>query len=492
MSDPASSIESHGASAVMEPPIVATLAGDGRLTRGALSWSVFEGARNPFVILITIYVFMPYVSTTMVGDPVRGQELVSRWAQYAGWIVMLTAPFLGASIDRIGGRKPWLALVAFGLFACNFTLWWAKPDGTGVSVTTVMLLTTISGVLFAYSEVLHNSLLVRAAGLRSAHKASGLALALGNFTSLLALAFTAYAFALPGKVDWSWVPPAPLFGLSAAAHEPERIVAPMAAVMFALGAIPLFLFTPDAPRTGESALRAFRDSAGELWRMVRGMRGYRDAAAFLLARMFYVDGMTALLIYTGIYASGVMKWGPLELLLYGIILSVLAVLGGFVGRWMDGALGPKRAVQIAIGVSVVGITLMLGMAPDRILYLWRYDPATQAPLWKGLFGTLPQVIFLLIGFSNAVFVTAQYASSRTLLTRLTPPDRTGAFFGVYALSGTATVWLGSFLVNLGTRVTHSQQGGFAAIALLLAVGFVGLLFVRGGRQFESASEPAPA
>ena len=45
--------------------------------------------------------------------------------------------------------------------------------------------------------------------------------------------------------------------------------------------------------------------------------------------------MTTILIYAGVYAVGVMKWQALEMLAYGILLSILAVLGGFVGRWMD-------------------------------------------------------------------------------------------------------------------------------------------------------------
>jgi UMF1 family MFS transporter len=93
-------------------------------------------------------------------------------------------------------------------------------------------------------------------------------------------------------------------------------------------------------------------------------------------------------------------------------------------------------------------------------------------------------MFLLIGFINALFITAQYASSRTALTRLTPPDQTGAFFGVYALSGVATAWLAPSLVNIGTRLTHSQQGGFASIVLLLVVGWIGLLFVQGGEPMQ--------
>jgi UMF1 family MFS transporter len=111
-------------------------------------------------------------------------------------------------------------------------------------------------------------------------------------------------------------------------------------------------------------------------------------------------------------------------------------------------------------------------------------------LWSGpIFRTLPEWIFLAIGFSNAVFITAHYASSRTLLTRLTPPERTGAYFGVYALSGTATSWLGPLLVNQGTHLFKTQQGGFAMVIILLAVGFVGLLYVKGGGRRVAEAAP---
>jgi UMF1 family MFS transporter len=92
---------------------------------------------------------------------------------------------------------------------------------------------------------------------------------------------------------------------------------------------------------------------------------------------------------------------------------------------------------------------------------------------------------VLVGFLNAIFITAQYASSRTLLTRLTPPDQTGAFFGVYALSGVATAWLAPTLVNWGTEATGTQQGGMATLLLLLVIGLATLFFVKGGgRRIE--------
>jgi UMF1 family MFS transporter len=398
-----------------------------RLSLGATCWSLFEGARDPYVILITIYIFMPYFAAVVVGDPVRGQEAVAAYGQYSGWIVMVTAPFLGASIDRMGRRKPMLLLIVAAMVPMIWALWWTKPDHTGLSVGAVIALATAIGVLFSYTEVFHNSLLVRAAGLSGAHKASGLALALGNAFALAALAFVTWAFALPGKVSWAIVPKAPLFGLDPLSHQPDRIVAPIAAAIFAIGAIPLFLFTPDAEPTGVPVLNALRGGAAALWRMVVSLRGYRDAAIFLLARMFYVDGMSAVLLFAGVYARGVMHWGALEMLVYGMALTVLAVIGGFVGGALDGWLGPRRAVQIQIGATLVAVIALLGMAPDRILYFWPYDAATHAALWRGpMFRTLPEVIFILIGFVNAVFITAHYASSRTLLTRLTPPGQTGA------------------------------------------------------------------
>jgi UMF1 family MFS transporter len=454
---------------------------DGRLDRGGVAWSIFEGGRDPFVILITIYIFMPYVAGSMIGDPVRGQEVISRWQQWAGWAVMATAPFIGASIDKVGRRKGWLGLIVGLMVPLCAALWWAKPDGSGLSVAMTMLFAMTVQVLFVYSEVLHNSLLVRAAGLSGAHRASGLALSLGNLFSVLALVFTAWAFALPGKVDWGFVPSAPLFGLDPATHEPERVVAFLAAGLLFFGSIPLFLWTPDAPRTGAPVGRALAQGAGELWRMLKTISHFKDAAVYIGSRMFFVDGMNGVLVYAGVYAVGVMRWGALEMLAYGILLSILAVLGGYVGRWLDAGVGPKNALRIEIFATMLALAAFLGMRPDLILFFWPYDAATAAPVWDGpVFRTLPDVVFVLVGFVNAIFITAQYASSRTLLTRLTPPEQTGAFFGVYALSGVATAWLAPTLVNIGTRVTGTQQGGFATLLLLLAVGLAGLFLVRGG------------
>src|SRR5258707_2881459 len=80
--------------------------------RGAVFWVVFEWARNPYVLVITIYVYATYFTRDIVGDPVRGQALWAAIQGYAGLAVALLAPFLGAIADAGGRRKPWIAAFA--------------------------------------------------------------------------------------------------------------------------------------------------------------------------------------------------------------------------------------------------------------------------------------------------------------------------------------------------------------------------------------------
>jgi UMF1 family MFS transporter len=168
-------------------------------------------------------------------------------------------------------------------------------------------------------------------------------------------------------------------------------------------------------------------------------------------------------------------------LLTGIVLGVVNVFGGFVGRWLDHNLGPVNALRIELSMAILAGGAAVGMAPDRILYFWSYDAAAHGPLWEGpVFRTLPDLIVLLLSAFSGIFIAGQYASSRTALVRLAPPALTGAFFGVFALSGAATAWLAPSLVNIGTRLTHTQQGGFIGILGLLVAGLIGLFFVKGG------------
>src|SRR3546814_14161663 len=78
-------------------------------------------------LVITTFIFAPYCTARVIGDPIEGQSLWGFMQAFSAVLVALGAPFLGAIADAGGRRKPWLlgfqAMLAFG---CGL-LWLAQP-----------------------------------------------------------------------------------------------------------------------------------------------------------------------------------------------------------------------------------------------------------------------------------------------------------------------------------------------------------------------------
>ena len=62
---------------------------------------------------------------------------------------------------------------------------------------------------------------------------------------------------------------------------------------------PMFLFTPDMPKADADSRRALRRRPCARGATLKGLRGYRNAARFLLANMIYTDGLIALFAFGG-------------------------------------------------------------------------------------------------------------------------------------------------------------------------------------------------
>jgi MFS transporter, UMF1 family len=459
----------------------------GKMGPSGLSWAIFEGGRNPYVVLCTIYILAPYVATTVFPDPVTGQATIASWHKYGGFIVALTAPLIGSIADKMGHRKPALLAVTLAMCVSIFMLWWALPAGQGgLPIWLIGVLTGGVGVLFAYNEVLHNSMLPKATPAPSLPHVSGLGLALGNLASVGLLVFVLWGLAFPGRVDWAFIPKEPLFGLDPLRHETSRIVAPMSAIWFAICAIPLFLFTKDAPATGISMAKASKDGFTGLMSAVKRLFDTdKNAGLFLLARMLYVDAKIAILIFAGLTAAGVFKWGLLEMTAYGVILSVFAVFGGLFAGVLDAAIGAKRSVMIEIGVTLICLLIMTSQSANQIFWI-ATEPGKA--VWNApMFKTLPELVFLGGAVIIAISITGAFASSRTLMARLAPIGMEGEFFGLYSLSGSATLWLGSMLVQIFTTQFASQQIGLASTGILLVSGLVIMAFVKQPPRLASGT-----
>jgi len=468
----------------------------GALGKTGLAWAWFEWARNPYYILIIIYVFAPYFARDIIGadilasgeldglDPetarqmagAKGQAVVASLSKWAGALAALTAPFLGAAFDRGLRRKPLLILFLGVLSVLSFLLWWAVPGESGFSTGTIIGILIAAYVTYTYSEVTHNSMLPDAARPTALPAVSGLGLALGNAAATLLFVAVILMFALPDMLGWPFEEP--LFGIDTAKYEHFRIAGPLCAVWLVAMIVPFFQYAKDSGVKGTPFLPSVRQGAEGVIRTVRRAAEYREAFKFLIARTIYADGMFALLALAAVYVSLFLGWGIVELTIYAIWASVWAAIGGVAGGWFDSKLGPKNALLMELLAIVAILFFGLSVTRDSILFgLIENRELWQAPF----FSSLSDVTYLLNGALIGVFATANISSSRSMLVHIAPTHMRGEFFGLYAIAGTVTVWIGPLLIELFTTWSNSQRVGMSAIALLFFCGFAMLTTVKVSR-----------
>lgn len=452
--------------------------------RAQLSWAIFDFARSPYLSLVYIFVFPPYFANTIIGDPVRGQEAWSLANTIVGFCVALLAPVIGAISDRTGSRKPWLAGIVAVMAPCCFALWFAMPGAQGgLSVAVILTLIVILASCFQFSEVFYNAMLPSIASPQRIGGLSGLGISVANMGTLVALVVILGGIAFPasGVTLNGLLPSHPIFGLNPETHEHERIAGPAAGIWLVVFSIPLWLWTPDRRSTGIPAKQAVREGLIQVWSTIKHARRIANIGLYLLARMLYTDGKVAILAYTGIYAAGIFHWTLPALLIFAVMLSPFSISGGFIGGWLDNTLGSKHSIQISVGATCLAMIALVSISPDRIFFR-AYDVAAHGPLWSfPYFQTLPEVLYIATTMVLAITITAAFCISRTMMARIAPLSMMSQFFGLYALSGTATGFLGHASVAFFTHVFASQRAGLASTIILLVAGLIVMHWVKEER-----------
>ncbi|MGE0716205.1 MAG: MFS transporter [Alphaproteobacteria bacterium] len=406
-----------------------------------LAWCFYDWANSAFPTVITTFVFSAYFVRAVAPDPTTGTAAWGHAMAVAGIATAIASPLLGAIADRSGRRKPWIGLFTLVSVVAGGLLWFVKPDPA--YMLTGLVLAAVASLAFEVATVFYNAMLPDLVPPDRLGRWSGWAWGIGYAGGLACL-----VVALVGLVmtDTPW------FGLDKGAAEHVRAVAPLTAIWFALFSIPLFLLTPDRPATGVAPGAAVRAGAAELWRTLRHLPREATIARFLAARLFYTDALNTLFAFGGIYAAGTFGMGFDEVILFGIALNVTAGAGAAAFAWIDDLIGPKRTIQIAIaGLVACGLAVLL----------------VEAKAW-----------FWAFGLALGIFVGPAQAASRTLMAHLAPPDRESEMFGLFALSGKITAFMGPAALAWATLAFDSQRAGMATILVFFAIGFAILATVR--------------
>jgi MFS transporter, UMF1 family len=443
---------------------------------GQFSWALFDWANQPFFTVVTTFIFAPYFANVMVGDPVQGQAAWAFTQSTSGILIAVMSPFLGAMADAGGRRKPYILVFQLLLGLGCVALWWAypgRPDLVG-PISWAVVIATVGAEM---SIVFNNALLPTIVRPERMGWLSGFGWGLGYCGGLLAL-FAVLAISMPAMFGLAPDNGRPLFGLDPQTHELERLIGPASALWLAVFVIPMFLFTPDTAKQRLTLLEAARRGGWSLIDTVTRLSRFKNALLYLIAFMLYNDGLAAIIAFGGVYAAATFGWSTVTLGVFGIILTVFAIPGAFLGGKLDDRFGSKRTVQLAILGVLIATVGIVGVSADRVLF---FVPAAELVPNRPLFGSLQERVFMAFALLLGFCMGPMQAASRTLIGRLAPPGMTGEFFGLFALSGRATAWMAPLAIGIITETTQSNRLGVACVLVFLLLGFALLWRVREER-----------
>ncbi|MDH3241457.1 MAG: MFS transporter [Alphaproteobacteria bacterium] len=404
--------------------------------RGArAAWCLYDWANSSFPAVILTFVFAAYFTRGVALNPVQGTGLWGSAITLSAIAIAIFSPVLGAIADRNGPRKPWLGVFTVMCVGATAALWFVRPHPDSIMFALVLL--ALGNFAFEIAIVFYNAMLPEICPEDRLGRLSGWGWGLGYAGGLVCLVIVLFGFVQ------AEVPP---FGLERASAEHVRISGPIAALWYAIFALPLFVILPDRVGTGAGAIGAVREGLRQLAGTVRALKGRGNIVRFLIGRMIYTDGLNTLFAFGGVYAAGTWGMEVEEVILFGIALNLTAGLGAAAFAWIDDWIGSKRTILI----SLVGLTV----------------------LGAGILIVTDKTWFWILGAAIGIFFGPAQAASRSLMARMAPSDMRAEMFGLYALSGKATAFLGPAILGWVTVMADSQRVGMATVLVFFLVGFV--------------------
>lgn len=444
--------------------------------RAVGSWLLFDWAAQPYFTLITTFVFGPYFAARLAANPVEGQALWGYAAAAAGLVIAIFSPALGAIADTMGARKPWIAGFSVMLAAGSVSLWFAAP-GVENAVTIALIAFAMGTIGAELATVFTNAMMPDLADEHRLGRLSGTGWAVGNIGGMICLILILGFFVGDHATGRTILGLTPVFDLDPARYEGDRATGPFTAVWYLVFVTPLFVFTPDAAKR-MSAAAALRPGLGELGATLRGLRNNTNAARYLLANMIYTDGIVALSVFGAIYAASVFGWTAIELGLFGIVIIFAGIFGSLIGGLLDDRIGPKRVVIGGLAILALACVLILSIDRDRLFLVVPFDPPVAG---DGFFASTGERVYLALGALIGAAAGPLQAASRTLLARIAPREKMTQFFGLYALTGKVTSFVGPLVIGAVTTISGSQRIGVSMVVLFFVAGAVLLAGVRPTR-----------
>ena len=415
--------------------------------RAVWSWAFYDWANSAYSTTVMAG-FFPLFFKEYWADPHNPSQstfYLGMANSIASMVVAALAPFLGSVADQGSTKKKFLIFFAFLGVIMTGGLWMVAQGNWQMAV----LFYVIATIGFASGNVFYDSLLPGLVSEERVDSVSSLGYGLGYLGGGLLFLVNVIMYLKPE-----------IFGIPDGATA-IKISFLSVAVWWAVFTIPLILFVPEQKNYETIDFNnAIRMGWVQLVQTFKEIRNMKVVGTFLLAYWFYIDGVDTIIKMAVDYGMSLNFPGE-SLIIALLIVQFVAFPSALIYGWLASKIGAKTGIMV--GIIAYSFITILGYFMTEAWHFY--------------------VLAILIG----LFMGGIQALSRSLYTRIIPPDKSAEFFGFYNMLGKFAAIIGPALMGTIALVTGSARLSILSILLLFIFGafFLNKVDINEGKRLAA-------
>ena len=415
--------------------------------RAVWSWAFYDWANSAYSTTVMAG-FFPLFFKEYWADPHNPSQstfYLGMANSIASMVVAALAPLLGSVADQGSAKKKFLTFFAFLGVIMTGGLWMVAQGNWQMAV----LFYVIATIGFASGNVFYDALLPGLASEERVDAVSSLGFGIGYLGGGLLFLVNVFMYLKPE-----------LFGIPDGATA-IKLSFLSVAVWWAVFTIPLILFVPE-PKNYENIdfNNAIRMGWVQLVQTFKEIRNMKVVGTFLLAYWFYIDGVDTIIRMAVDYGMSLNFPGE-SLIIALLIVQFVAFPAALIYGWLASKIGAKTGIMV--GITAYSLITLLGYF--------------MTETWH----------FYVLAITIGLFMGGIQALSRSLYTRIIPPDKSAEFFGFYNMLGKFAAIIGPALMGTIALVTGSARLSILSILLLFILGafFLNKVDLKEGKRLAA-------
>lgn len=420
-----------------------------------VAWALWDTGAAAVSAIVVTFVFSVYL-TSSVGSELTGGVSPASWLgrtlAISGLTVAAVAPLVGVWVAAPRRRRVTLAVLtgtAVVLISLMSTIR-AAP----AYLAPGLLLLALTAACGDLASVPYNAMLRQVSTPQNSGRISGFGWAAGYAGSVVLLIVVYLGF-ISGDG-----PERGVLGLPVDGGQNVRAAMWLTAAWLAVFALPLLLTRSAGAEEPTPPPLGLFGGYRQLWRDISAeWHRDRNLVFYLVASAIFRDGLAGVFAFGAVLGVNVYGISTGDVLIFGVVASVVAAVGAVAGGLLDDRLGSKTViVGSLVAMVTAGTTLM----------------ALSGPL-----------AFWACGLLLCLFIGPAQSSARTLLLRMAQEAREGfegVAFGLYTMTGRAVSFLAPWLFSIFVDVFHTDRAGMGGLCTVLLLGLLAMLGVRAPRR----------